>query len=253
MLFHAENMPFIVLIVVVAVILYFGKIIHKASVATSKQFDHHLNGSLFALTYILLPLMAITITYNAVVGQQYLLVPMALGVMGYYTGVTVLSLANLLKHRGAYIVEYVENQLGDSVYPLKRLGVQHQWLLGGSGTLFGISALAMIPLYFFYTWQQSLLLGLAFVFATVVMTFVAMSYSLEGRDSHSIRVHMQGREPVEGKVRDYDEEIVLVEHETGNTVRINPKYVVCVEEIPEQFPDGNHPFIDLKSFMGVTT
>lgn len=250
MLLHAGETPFFILILVVGIVLYFGKIIHKANVATAKQFDHHLNGSLFALTYILLPLLAIMILYTAFAYQQFFIVPIAIGVIVYYLGVTVLALTNLLKHRGAFITEYVENQLGENVYTLKRLGVKHSWLLGGTGTLFTISMMAMAPIFGFYVMEESLLFALSFVFATMVMTFVAMSYSLEGRESNMIRVNLDDGRTIEGQVRDYDDEIVVVDRDSGNTFRINPSYVVNVEELPEKnIVQTNHHLLDLKAFM----
>jgi len=95
-----------------------------------------------------------------------------------------------------------------------------------------------------------MLFGLSFVFATITMTFVAMSYSLQGREYNMIRVNMDGGRIIEGQVRDYDDEIVVVDEETEKTVRINPSYVKTVEEIPEKhYLQKHHHLIDLKAFM----
>lgn len=250
MLLHAGETPFFILILIVGIVLYFGKIIHKANVSTAKQFDHHLNGSLFALTYILLPLLTIIILYRALVAGRYALIVISLGVIGYYAVVTVLALTNLLKHRGAYIIDYVEEQLGDNLYPLKRLGVRHQWLRKGTSALFVISLMAMGPLYLFYLFSNPFLFGLSFVFATISMSFVAMSYSLEGREYNMIRVNLDGGRSIEGQIRDYDDEIVVVEESSEKTIRINPSYVKTVEEIPEEhYITRHHHLIDLKAFM----
>ncbi len=250
MLLHAGETPFFILILIVGIVLYFGKIIHKANVATAKQFDHHLNGSMFALTYILLPLLTIIIMYRSVVSGEHMLLVITAGTIVYYVGITVLALVNLLQHRGAYIIDYVEEQLGDNLYTLKRLGVKHQWLRKGTPALFVIAVLAIWPLYGFYMYEYPILFGMSFVFATITMTFVAMSYSLEGRESNMIRVNMDSGHSIEGQVRDYDDEIVIVDRDTENTMRINPSYVMSVEEIPEkQYINRHHHLIDLKAFM----